>query len=98
MSIRSERRYVWADVEAGDARSSPGSHEHDEMEVGYLASQLLLPRELPGYAPERSRLWQQVVRCLRYWPSSDCRGLRAVGGVASVARLRAQGALGRALV
>jgi len=94
MNIRSERRYVWADVEAGDARSSPGSHEHDEMEVGYLASQLLLPRELPRYAPERSRFWQQVVRCLRYWPSSDCRGLRPAGGVVSVARLRAQGALG----
>jgi hypothetical protein len=94
MNIRSESRYVWPDVEADDACNSPWSYGQHEVEVGYLASQLLLPRELPGYAPERSRFWQQVVRCLRYWPSSDCRGLRAVAGVASVARLRAQGALG----
>ena len=94
MNIRSERRYVWADVEAGDARSSPGSHEHDEMEVGYLASQLLLPRELPRYAPERSRFWLQVVRRLRYWPLRAWWGLRVADGAASVAWLRAQGALG----
>ena len=94
MNIRSESRYVWPDVEADDACNSPLSYGQHEVEVGYLASQLLLPRELPGYAPERSRFWQQVVRCLRYWPSSYCRGLRPAGGVVSVARLRAHGALG----
>lgn len=94
MNDQSERRDVWPDVETGDVRSSPGRYEHCEMEVGYLASQLLLPCELPRHAPERSRFWQQVVRCLRYWPSRDCRGLRVAGGDASVARLGVQCALG----
>ena len=94
MNIRSERRYVWADVEAGDAHSSPGSYEHGEMEVGYLASRLLLPCELPRYATERSRFWQRMVRRLRYWLLRDWRGLRVADGAASVARVRAQGALG----
>jgi len=94
MNIRAESRDAWADVETGDAHGLPGSYEHGEAEVGYLASQLILSRELPRSAPERSRFWQRMVRCLGYWPSRDYRGLLAAGGVASVARLRAQGVLG----
>lgn len=94
MSIRSERRDIWPDGETGDVRNSPGRYEHGEMEVGYLASQLLLSRELPRHAPGRSRFWLHMLRCLRYWSARDCRGLQAAGEGASVARLRAQSALG----
>lgn len=94
MSAGSENRYVWPDVEADDACNSPWSYGQHEVEVGYLASQLLLPRELPRYAPERSRFWQRMVRRLRDWPLRDWRGLRVAEGAASVARVRAQAALG----
>lgn len=86
MNIHSERRYAWPDLETADR----GSYDYCEAEVGYLAAQLLLPRELPCYQHGTSGFWQRLAGYLRYWLPKDYRGLPAGGG-GSGGRLRAVG-------
>lgn len=94
MNIQAESRDLWPDFETGARPTSSWRDECCEVEVGYLASQLLLPHELPSYAAEGSRFWQRWVRRLRCGVSRDCRVIRNACGGASVAQLRAQSALG----
>jgi hypothetical protein len=89
MNIQSESRYAWSDVDTEGSRSSHGRYEYSEVEVGYLAAQLLVRSELLGYQAGTSWFWQRWARSLRRWLSREGRML-CTGGRA-VARLRALG-------